>query len=48
MQDRVRLVGGRLEVRSRPGRGTVVRAAIPVPAAATAARQPDERSPGLG
>jgi signal transduction histidine kinase len=43
MQDRVRLVGGRLAVRSRPGRGTTVLAAIPVappPAAADPAPAP--------
>jgi signal transduction histidine kinase len=33
MRERVSLVGGKLEVRSRPGEGTSVTARIPLPAA---------------
>jgi two-component system sensor histidine kinase UhpB len=39
MQERMALVGGRLQLRSQPGRGTLVRAEVPMepfPAAAMA------------
>ena len=35
MAERAEIVGGRLNIRSRPGAGTAVTATIPLPASAT-------------
>lgn len=44
MRERATMTGGRLAIRSRPGRGTTVRLAVPIPATRTADRVPAPRT----